>query len=478
MASIIKNLSAKVDKNGLSQVMFFVRMGKNGKDFRTKSGVFVPAKFWNEKKKCLTIPQKIDENEKLEAQGMRERLEIVESRTFKLIEIYGEQATKEFIETTLESFKDYDGILTRDVINKMIQAKNQEAEQAKAEAERKEKYIFNYCMAYFEAKKFSKVRERMFEGLFRSMERYEFFRNKIAKRPFTWYIDEVTREDIEGLFAFYANEHLYRTKYEKTFAKHTLIFDRERKTKRKETIEERGENRLIDMRKYTKAFWNWLIKTKRTKNNPFDGVEIGSPKYGTPYFLTIEERNQIAAFDFSGNKHLEVQRDIFVFQCLIGCRVGDLTKLTTKNIVGDMLVYTPHKTKDEGESTTIARVPLHADACALIDKYKGQDKKGRLFPFIADQNYNEAIKAILTACEITREVPVLNPKTREPEMRPINEIASSHMLRRTFAGNAYKLVQDPNVIGKMTGHVEGSKAFARYRDIDDSILKDVVNKLG
>lgn len=478
MATIRKNLSSKVDANGMAQVMFLVEQGRKGKRFRTKSGVFVPTRFWNDKKKCLIIPQKIDENEKLELQGMRERLEIAESRTFKLIEIYGEFATKEFVETTLDCFKDYDGILTRDVVNKMIQAKNQEAEQAKAEAARKEKYIFNFCEAYFEAKSFSKVRERMFEGLFRSMERYEIFRNKIAKRPFTWYIDEVTREDIEGLFAFYANEHLYRTKYAKTFAKHTLIFDRERKTNRKETIEERGENRLVDMRKYTKAFWNWLIKTKRTKNNPFDGVEIGSAKYGTPYFLTIEERNQIAAFDFSGNKHLEVQRDIFVFQCFIGCRVGDLTKLTSKNIVGDMLVYTPHKTKDDGENATNARVPLHDGARALIDKYKGQDKKGRLFPFIADQNYNEAIKAILTACGITREVPVRNPKTGEPEMRPLNEIASSHMLRRTFIGNAYKIVQDPNVIGKMSGHVEGSTAFARYRDIDDSILKDVVNKLG
>lgn len=478
MATIRKNLSSKVDANGMAQVMFLVEQGRKGKRFRTKSGVFVPTRFWNDKKKCLIIPQKIDENEKLELQGMRERLEIAESRTFKLIEIYGEFATKEFVETTLDDFKDYDGILTRDVVNKMIQAKNQEAEQAKAEAARKEKYIFNFCEAYFEAKSFSKVRERMFEGLFRSMERYEIFRNKIAKRPFTWYIDEVTREDIEGLFAFYANEHLYRTKYAKTFAKHTLIFDRERKTNRKETIEERGENRLVDMRKYTKAFWNWLIKTKRTKNNPFDGVEIGSAKYGTPYFLTIEERNQIAAFDFSVNKHLEVQRDIFVFQCFIGCRVGDLTKLTSKNIVGDMLVYTPHKTKDDGENATNARVPLHDGARALIDKYKGQDKKGRLFPFIADQNYNEAIKAILTACGITREVPVRNPKTGEPEMRPLNEIASSHMLRRTFIGNAYKIVQDPNVIGKMSGHVEGSTAFARYRDIDDSILKDVVNKLG
>ena len=60
-------------------------------------------------------------------------------------------------------------------------------------------------------------------------------------------------------------------------------------------------------------------------------------------------------------------------------------------------------------------------------------------------------------------------------MKPINEIASSHMARRTFVGNAYKVVKDPNLIGRMSGHVEGSKAFVRYRDIDDDMLKEVIN---
>ena len=50
-----------------------------------------------------------------------------------------------------------------------------------------------------------------------------------------------------------------------------------------------------------------------------------------------------------------------------------------------------------------------------------------------------------------------------------------HMARRTFAGAAYKKVKDPNVVAKMTGHVEGSKAFCRYRDIDDDMLKEVID---
>jgi len=41
------------------------------------------------------------------------------------------------------------------------------------------------------------------------------------------------------------------------------------------------------------------------------------------------------------------------------------------------------------------------------------------------------------------------------------------MARRTFCGNLYKRVKDPNIVASMSGHKEGSKAFARYRVIDE-----------
>ena len=152
--------------------------------------------------------------------------------------------------------------------------------------------------------------------------------------------------------------------------------------------------------------------------------------------------------------------------------------LTQDNITNGILVYTPHKTKDDGEQEFQARVPLHPKAVELVEKYKGRDSKGRLFPFITPQKYNEAIKDIFTRVGITRMVVVRNPKTGENEARPLNEIASSHLARRTFVGNAYFKVSDPNIIGKMSGHVEGSKAFSRYRKIEDSTLRGVINQLG
>ena len=71
----------------------------------------------------------------------------------------------------------------------------------------------------------------------------------------------------------------------------------------------------------------------------------------------------------------------------------------------------------------------------------------------------------------------LNTRTRKEEKVPINTIACSHMARRTFIGNIYKLVQDPNLISALTGHVEGSRAFTRYRTIDIDMKRDLVKIL-
>jgi integrase len=248
------------------------------------------------------------------------------------------------------------------------------------------------------------------------------------------------------------------------------------------------------MKTRLKTLFKYFHEQGYTTNQPFDGIKIGTEKVGTPIYITIDERNMIADADLEAKwetmskeerkparmplKTLKEQRDIFVFHCLIGCRVSDLIKLTEKNIDNGILIYTPHKTKDAGEEQVQARVPLHEKALALIEKYKGVDDKGRLFPFITPQRYNDAIKVIFKMAGITRQVEVRNPLTGENEFVAINTIASSHLARRTFIGNAYFKVQDPNLIGKMSGHVEGSEAFKRYRKIEDSTLKDVINLIG
>lgn len=71
----------------------------------------------------------------------------------------------------------------------------------------------------------------------------------------------------------------------------------------------------------------------------------------------------------------------------------------------------------------------------------------------------------------------LNPTTGAEERRPLNEIASCHLAGRTFIGNLYMKGKNPNIVGFLRDHKEGSKTFARYRDIDEDMKKELVNLL-
>ena len=332
---------------------------------------------------------------------------------------------------------------------------------------------------YLEKKNFSYDHTKAIHVLIRDVARYELFIRYTDKRrkDFTFDVNTMKKDDIEDFLDYLRNEKDLSEEYPQIFNKILKEFPVGIGHSHK-SLEVRGENTIIKLAKKLKAFFVWLYDTDKTRNRPFNGIVIGSEKFGTPYYITIEERNRIANYDFANNKHLERQKDIFVFHCFVGCRVSDLIKLTESNITDGILVYTPHKTKDEGSLVMQARVPLHDTAKKLIEKYKGVDSKGRLFPFISPQKYNNAIKEIFTEVGITRNVEVRNAQTGENKLRPINEIASSHLARRTFVGNAYLKVSDPNIIGKMSGHVEGSKAFSRYRKIEDETLSNVIDLIG
>lgn len=105
---------------------------------------------------------------------------------------------------------------------------------------------------------------------------------------------------------------------------------------------------------------------------------------------------------------------------------ASLIKMTKANLINGAIEYIPRKTK-EGRPLTV-RVPLNAIAQEIVVRYNN--------------------------CECYTKSP-----------------------RRTFVGNLYKQVKDPNLVGSLSGHKEGSKAFARYREIDDEMKKELVDLL-
>lgn len=196
--------------------------------------------------------------------------------------------------------------------------------------------------------------------------------------------------------------------------------------------------------------------------NPFEGYTLPQEVYGDPFFLTADERDKVAAcYKLPLNKR--IQRDIFIFQCFTGCRLSDMYALTNENIKDGWLIYTPQKTSRS--KARIVEVPLHPDAIAIVERYKGVDMKNRLLPFISDVKYNLAIRDILKTAGIDRNVMWRDPKTGISRPRPIYEVASSHLARRTFTQIAYAATGDKRLTASLTGHSENSRAFNRYSEV-------------
>lgn len=448
MATIQRNLSTKVDGNGKSEILLRLSVTKD-KKLRIKSGLFINPKRFNAGE--IIRPRA----NQTEVQELRE----LES---KLIEL------ERFIVSLCEA-------CTPEAINKewMTEQIDRKKHPGKYEAANKQTSFFALIKEYLEKRKLSEVREKNYQVLIRALRRYEMFVSINEQQPYTLNIDTITPETIGDFESFLRNEHTLYEEYPEIYKEIPAIINTKRKSPKPQP---RGNNTICALFNKLRAFFNWCYEQGKTTNRPFRGYEgTTSEKYGTPYYITLAERNQIADFDLSKHPYLAVQRDIFIFQCLIGCRVSDLLKMTKSNVINGAIEYIPRKTKEERPE--IVRVPLNDRAANLIKRYAGVDETGRLFPFISAQKYNDDIKYIFRLCGITRIVTVLNPTTGEETKRPINEVASSHIARRTFVGNLYKKVKDPNLVGALSGHKEGSKAFARYRDIDEDIKKELVKMI-
>ena len=318
---------------------------------------------------------------------------------------------------------------------------------------------------FLSERKLGEGRKRHYEVLRRMIHRYEsYVKCSQGRVRYSFDVVKVDKGVLDNLYDYIENEYEYVETYPKTLEDNPEARD----------IKPRGENYMSGVFKEVRAFFNWAYKNKIIDSFPFEGFEMPSEQYGSPVYLTLDDVDVIAKADFSDDKELEIQRDIFVFQCNVGCRIGDLLRLKKRDIINGAVEYIPTKTIKERAKTVV--VPLNAIAMSIVEKYK--DVPGdQLLPFISSQNYNENIKTILEKAGITYLVTKLDSVTHTESKVPISEIASSHMARRTFIGNIYKLVKDPNLVSALTGHAEGSRAFNRYRDIDIDMKKDLVKML-
>lgn len=310
----------------------------------------------------------------------------------------------------------------------------------------------------------AKTRKQAFVIIKRQFVRFEMYKQLTDPR-FLLTIEVVDDHLLKEFEDYLLHEHELVEKYP------ILISTLETKA----AVKEKSLNTIVGEFRFIKSIYNWAMKTGRLNHSPFATFKMAQRTYGTPYYLTIEERKILEQTDFSASPRDEVFRDMFVFHCCVGCRQSDLFSFTRANIVNGELNYVARKTK-EGRPKTI-KVPLNSTAKAIVEKYKDYEGQ-QLFPQMGSKYiYNRAIKRIMKKAGLNRNVIVLNPKTRLPASRPLWEVASTHIARRTFIGNLYKKFKDQGMVSALSGHAPGSQAFARYREIDEDMRKEMVDAI-
>lgn len=438
MATIYYTLSSKRNSLGQSEIMMRFTHGKINQ--RAKTGLFVSPTYWADG--AIRIPNF----------RMRPPAE-VQVEVDNAVEI--QRRLAEITSMVSRSFNEIDRV---NIPSNWLRSLTETMTVSKVE-----KTIWEYFDDFLSSRSIAGGRMRAYNVVIRVLKRFELYR-KHKDKSF-----ELTLENLATVHMINDFEEYFRN--EVNIADAINLYEQVEESHRPQ---QRGQNTVTCKMIMLRTFLSWAETNEFIGHNPFKKRCITPAVYGTPIYISIEERNRLQNANLSRHPGISIQRDIFIFQCLIGCRVGDLLQLKRSNVVKGAIEFIPRKTK-EGRPVTV-RVPLNETAKAIIEKYS-DSKRTSLLPFISSQKYNESIKRAFLAAGLNRPVQVLNAVTREPEIKPLYSVASSHMARRTFIGNLYKKVKDPNLIAQLSGHVEGSSAFARYRDIDEEMKVELVNLL-
>lgn len=442
MARITITLSSKQDKITRKSPLLFRFVGGRDFIFRVKSGLYIAPNRWDSAKEEPIIPR-LDTPERKDLVILQKKLDELKNLIIEAFTL-ADKATvnKAWIEQIIDKFHHPE------------------------KYERSSQTFFETFDEFLEKHKLSEVRKKNYRVVRRALQRYELYTQQIHGERFHLTLDNVKVDTLQDLEQFLKSEH--QLCQDERFK---VIYEAVPESR---TPQPRGQNTLNDIFTKLRTFFRWAVDAERTSNNPFKFFKIQECLYGTPYYPSRDEYIKLYHTNLSRHPQLAIQRDIFVFQCQIGCRIGDLLKMTKENVIGGAIEYIPRKTK-EGRPITV-RVPLNMIAKQILNRYTDHQGPG-LLPFISEQKYNQAIKRMFLAAGLRRKITILCPLTREQEVKPLNEIASSHLARRTFVGNLYKQVKDPNLVGALSGHKEGSKAFARYRTIDEQMKTDLAKML-
>jgi integrase len=189
-------------------------------------------------------------------------------------------------------------------------------------------------------------------------------------------------------------------------------------------------------------------------------------------YLTEQEILKIYNIDLveKGRPDLIESRDLFVFDCWVGLRYSDLTRIKPEHVNGNTIRIRTTKT---GEDVVI---PFHHIAQAIFRKHGNALPRAKSNP-----QYNKDLKDIANLAGLNDRVQRrrIYRSTADCQWVEKWQQVTAHTARRSFATNCYKLGVPTRSIMAITGH-KTEKAFNKYIKISkeehSKIMADVFAK--
>ena len=222
--------------------------------------------------------------------------------------------------------------------------------------------------------------------------------------------------------------------------------------------------------KLLQAFFAELENTDEIRRSPFRKISMEKRRimmhvmYDAPIFLRCEELKRVMKSSVPVN--LQWAKNIFVLNCAIGCRISDLLRLSMANIAMSddgipYVHYMPSKTVRLQSTNLEVTTPLIEPAVDIINS-TGLRLMGKNHHY-GKQRYNKALRDLLKFCGITRQVSLFNPEFGNNEYRPLCEVASSKLARKTHIDMLNKVQINYYAAGL---HRAGSDAVFRYTNLE------------
>ena len=217
-----------------------------------------------------------------------------------------------------------------------------------------------------------------------------------------------------------------------------------------------------------KAFFSELEDAGEIRRSPFRKLSgekrrsVMHVEYDEPFYLRADEFRRVLLADVPAE--LQWAKDMFVLNCALGCRIGDLKKLSMEKVAVSeegipYVHYIPSKTSRVSKREVVT--PLIRPAYEIILRtrfgFNGHN------PNYEKQLYNKALRRLLEFCGIDRPVCLYEPEVGDNVYRPLYEVASSKLARKTHVDMLNKVQINYYAAGL---HREGSKAVFRYTSLE------------